>query len=108
MPELTQLERVKSMMRYLPANGTAGLARCAERTLRRSPCPPARMTAATFRKAIRLGVYRVGCSARPAVEVNGRTLGATIATRRRDSGSITTRVVSRIHSGAGVRMLEHT
>src|SRR5712691_5195726 len=52
MPEFTQLDSVKSMMRYLPANGTAGLARCADRTLSRSPCPPARITAATFRMAM--------------------------------------------------------
>src|ERR1700737_2811552 len=57
MPEFTQLDSVKSMMRYLPANGTAGLARCADRTLSRSPCPPARMMAATFRTAMAFQVY---------------------------------------------------
>ena len=46
-PELTQFDSVKSMMRYLPANGTAGLARCADRTLSRSPWPPARITDTT-------------------------------------------------------------
>src|SRR5579884_1771175 len=49
MPELTQLLRVKSMMRYLPPNGTAGLARSRESTLSRSPCPPARIAAMGFR-----------------------------------------------------------
>ena len=44
-PELTQLESVKSMMRYLPPNGTAGLARTPDRSERRSPSPPARTTA---------------------------------------------------------------
>src|SRR5258708_17728016 len=48
MPELTQLLRAKSMMRYLPANGTAGLARFWERRLNRSPWPPAIMTASTL------------------------------------------------------------
>src|SRR3989440_8145548 len=48
MPELTQLLRVKSMMRYLPANGTAGLARFCERRLNRSPWPPARIIASTL------------------------------------------------------------
>src|SRR5437773_8265715 len=48
MPELTQLLKAKSMMRYLPANGTAGLARFWERRLNRSPWPPARMTANTL------------------------------------------------------------
>src|SRR4051812_3829012 len=43
--ELTQFESVKSMIRYLPPNGTAGLARTWERIERRSPSPPARMTA---------------------------------------------------------------
>src|SRR5438105_15663682 len=52
MPELTQFDSVKSMMRYFPAKGTAGLARWADSTLSRSPCPPARMTAATFRIAM--------------------------------------------------------
>src|SRR6266508_2041927 len=44
-PELTQLESVKSMIRYLPAKGTAGLARLSVNTPRREPSPPARMTA---------------------------------------------------------------
>src|SRR6476661_4280341 len=45
MSELTQLDSVKSMIRYLPPNGTAGFARSAERIESRSPSPPARMTA---------------------------------------------------------------
>ena len=45
MSELTQLDSVKSMIRYLPPNGTAGLARSWERIERRSPSPPARITA---------------------------------------------------------------
>src|SRR6266496_290151 len=48
IPELTQLESVKSMMRYFPAKGTAGLARFWERRLKRSPWPPARMIASTL------------------------------------------------------------
>src|SRR3954447_7525482 len=48
MSELTQLLRAKSMMRYLPAKGTAGLARFSERILKRSPWPPARITARTL------------------------------------------------------------
>ena len=47
MPELTQLLRTKSMMRYLPPKGTAGFARMLERMESRSPSPPARMTAIT-------------------------------------------------------------
>src|SRR5215210_1409478 len=43
--ELTQFDRVKSMIRYLPPKGTAGLARTDDRIERRSPSPPARMTA---------------------------------------------------------------
>src|SRR5260221_9376355 len=54
MPELTQLLRAKSMMRYLPANGTAGLARFCERRLNRSPWPPARMMASTLLIAQRI------------------------------------------------------
>src|SRR5450755_1582981 len=45
IPEFTQLLRVKSMIRYLPPNGTAGLARTDDRIERRSPSPPARITA---------------------------------------------------------------
>ena len=45
MSELTQFDSVKSMIRYLPPNGTAGLARSCDRIERRSPSPPARMTA---------------------------------------------------------------
>src|SRR5262245_8015504 len=41
IPELTQLESGKSMIRNLPAKGTEGLARFSERTLRRVPSPPA-------------------------------------------------------------------
>src|SRR6476620_2147379 len=48
MPELTQLEIVKSMIRYLPAKGTAGLARLSVRTPSCEPSPPARMTARVF------------------------------------------------------------
>src|SRR5712691_6272611 len=47
-PELTQLESVKSMIRYLPAKGTAGLARLSVKTPRREPSPPARITARVF------------------------------------------------------------
>src|SRR5881392_3179239 len=43
--ELTQFESVKSMIRYLPPKGTAGFARTPERIERRSPSPPARITA---------------------------------------------------------------
>src|SRR5678815_4045075 len=48
IPEFAQLESVKSMMRYLPAKGTAGLARLWVRTPSREPSPPARMTARVF------------------------------------------------------------
>ena len=47
MPEFTQLDSVKSMIRYLPPNGTAGFARTDDRMDRRSPSPPARITAIT-------------------------------------------------------------
>ena len=45
MSELTQFDSEKSMIRYLPPNGTAGFARTEERIDRRSPSPPARMSA---------------------------------------------------------------
>src|ERR1700690_2975373 len=45
MSEFTQLESAKSMIRYLPPKGTAGLARIDERMESRSPSPPASITA---------------------------------------------------------------
>jgi hypothetical protein len=44
-PEFTQFESVKSMIRYFPANGTAGFARFSERRQSRLPTPPARIMA---------------------------------------------------------------
>src|SRR2546428_143818 len=41
MPELMKLLRTKSMMRYLPPNGTAGLARSLGKGENRGPLPPA-------------------------------------------------------------------
>ena len=41
MPEFTQLERGKSMMRYFPPKGTAGFAVFSVRQRRRLPWPPA-------------------------------------------------------------------
>src|SRR6202042_2553185 len=45
IPELTQLDSTKSMMRNLPPKGVAGLQRCCVSALRRSPRPPAMITA---------------------------------------------------------------
>src|SRR5580658_430361 len=41
MPALAMLDRAKSISRYTPPNGTAGLARSAVSGLRRVPAPPA-------------------------------------------------------------------
>ena len=49
MPEFTQFDSTKSMMRNLPPNGVAGLQRKSVRCLRRSPRPPAMMTASVLR-----------------------------------------------------------
>src|SRR5205807_2139759 len=46
-PEFTALLSAKSMMRYLPPNGTPGLARTWDRIDSRSPSPPARMSVRT-------------------------------------------------------------
>src|SRR4030095_11653914 len=48
MPEFTQFDNGKSMMRYLPANGTAGLARFCVSTPSLEPSPPARIIARVF------------------------------------------------------------
>src|SRR5262245_28094211 len=45
MPEFTQFDSTKSTMRNLPPKGVAGLQRCSVSALRRSPRPPAMMTA---------------------------------------------------------------
>ena len=57
-PELTQFDSAKSMIRYLPPYGTAGLARCADRIDSRSPCPPARITTTTSRplRGVRMAI----------------------------------------------------
>ena len=41
MPPLARLDSAKSISRYRPPNGTAGLARSAVSGLRRVPAPPA-------------------------------------------------------------------
>src|SRR5262245_3340619 len=69
IPELTQLESVKSMIRYLPANGTAGLARFSVRTPSLEPSPPARMTARALKRTLSGAPVR-----RHAVRINGRVL----------------------------------
>jgi hypothetical protein len=45
MPEFTQFDSTKSMMRNLPPNGVAGLHRFRVSAFRRSPRPPAITTA---------------------------------------------------------------
>ena len=58
MPELMQLLSGKSMMRNVPANGTAGLARQFVRFISRVPRPPASTIAYVLRdKAPRKLVY---------------------------------------------------
>ena len=49
MPELTQFDSEKSMMRYLPPNGVAGLARLSVSCMSRWPRPPAITTATVLR-----------------------------------------------------------
>ena len=47
-PELMQFEIGMSTSRYLPASGTAGLARSLVSGNRREPCPPPMMTQSTL------------------------------------------------------------
>src|SRR6478609_9760601 len=47
-PELIRFEIAKSMSRYCPPKGTAGLARSAVRGINRFPSPPARMIPKTL------------------------------------------------------------
>src|SRR5215831_5977999 len=68
IPEFTQFESVKSMIRYLPANGTAGFARFSVSTPSREPSPPARITARALirglvrrsRALVEAGIFRRG------------------------------------------------
>src|SRR5664280_1408992 len=62
MSEFAQLDRLKSMSRNLPPNGTAGLERMADRTESRSPAPPASTTARTWRMAFTAPASRRGVS----------------------------------------------
>src|SRR3954469_8837573 len=64
MPEFTQFDRTKSMMRNLPPTGGAGLQRFSVSALRRSPRPPAMMTASVppvRRLTYRPDDARAGC-----------------------------------------------
>src|SRR5262252_1809793 len=60
MPELTKLLSTKSMMRYLPPKGTAGLARSRVSGKRRVPLPPARTMPRTRRRAGVVGKSDLG------------------------------------------------
>src|SRR5712671_5255735 len=62
-PECRQLLSVKSMMRYRPPKGTAGLARSAVNGCRREPIPPARITLITL-----------SCMS-PSIQFNGNSAG---------------------------------
>jgi hypothetical protein len=48
MPEFTQLDRVKSIIRYFPAKATAGFVLFAVKTPNLDPSPPASIIALTF------------------------------------------------------------
>ena len=48
MPAFARLDSTKSIKRYVPPNGTAGLARSIVRGIRRLPSPPARTIDRTF------------------------------------------------------------
>jgi hypothetical protein len=49
MPEFTQFDSAKSMIRNLPPNGSDGLARQLVSSPRRLPLPPARISARAHR-----------------------------------------------------------
>src|SRR5580704_16749180 len=51
MPALTRFDNVKSISRYSPPNGTAGLARSAVSGASRLPAPPASTMASTLESA---------------------------------------------------------
>src|ERR1019366_487382 len=65
-PDLMQLEIGMSTSRYLPASGTAGLARSFVSGNRRVPCPPPMMTQRTL---LVLVVWRVRDIKIPFVEL---------------------------------------
>src|ERR1700752_2459038 len=87
MSELTQLDSVKSMIRYLPPNGTAGLARSWERIERRSPSPPARITAIVrFTVRVRARAPGTEHQRRVAIRVAGASATAAARAGRRGPG----------------------
>src|SRR5512134_3527368 len=62
MPELTQFDNGKSIIRYLPAKGTAGFARFTVSTPSREPSPPARITARIFMVHLSLREFQIHLS----------------------------------------------
>ena len=73
MPELTQFDSVKSMMRNLPPNGTAGLARQSVSARSRSPRPPASTIARVWR--VSWEMWRVAPSSRSARSASAASAG---------------------------------
>ena len=67
MPLLRQFDIVKSMIRYAPPKGTAGLARSRVNGSKRDPLPPARTTANTSFIAVSLSCPYVRQRDRPDV-----------------------------------------
>ena len=92
-PELIRFEIAKSIRRYCPPNGTAGLARSAVRGIRRLPSPPARMIPKTFGAAGMAPHY-------------DRTSGPCTSVRDMRVDIITKEYPPEIYGGAGVHVTE--
>ncbi len=73
MPELTQFDSVKSMMRNLPPNGTAGFARQSVSARSRSPRPPASTIARVWRVSCEM--LRVAPSSRAGTAARAASAG---------------------------------
>src|SRR5581483_7036955 len=108
-PELTTFDSAKSMIRYFPANGTAGLARFSPRTLSRLPSPPARISVSTSiaaslpaeprRAAARAQPRDKNCTSLSATTRKGRPTAQapTRARTRRRRGRPASRVTAGAH-----------
>src|SRR6266542_2436864 len=114
-PELTQLESVKSMIRYFPAKGTAGLARFSVRTPRREPSPPARITArALTGRGLSGGARRLRPLVRGGILLRrprpGEIAGHSVPLELSPSGGLSVhpeRALERVPERRGMEFVEH-
>src|SRR4029453_7455334 len=114
IPEFTQLDSVKSMMRYFPAKGTAGLARFSVSTPSREPSPPARITARALIRGLLSRVGRLRAFVERGVLLRrprpGEVPGHPIALELGPFGGLSVHLqgaLERVPEGPSVELVEH-